>query len=240
MQNSNAFKWKSTGRRLSEARHRKGLTQQKVAEHVGVRPQMVWYWEAGRSRPNPDRLVALASLFGCSISWLLGQEERWIREERIAEHRGAYDTAARLAGEVGRLAEDRPVPLEEISLASVAVIGAISAGGLVEAWQQDLGSLEVPSHILRESPRAFGLRVQGNSLASEWIYEGAIVVVDPDAQFIDGKIYAVMLDGGEVAARRIFQMGEQLKLVTGDGRVDEYPKRSVTIIGRVRWSFREH
>ena len=90
------------------------------------------------------------------------------------------------------------------------------------------------------TPRAFGLRVYGNSLASEWIYEGAIVVVDPDAPYSDGKIYAVRLDGGEVAARRLFDAGRNFKLVTGDGQVDEYPKRSVSIIGRVRWSLREH
>ena len=57
---------------------------------------------------------------------------------------------------------------------------------------------------------------------------------------IDGKIYAVRTDGGQVAARRVYDAGPSLKLVTGDGRVDEHPKADVTIIGRVRWSFREH
>jgi SOS-response transcriptional repressor LexA len=99
---------------------------------------------------------------------------------------------------------------------------------------------QISRSILREAPRAFGLRVSGNSLASEWIYEGAIVVVDPDATFVDGKIYAVRVEGGEVAARRLFDMDGRFKLVTGDGNVDEYPKDRVTIIGRVRWSFREH
>ena len=146
------------------------------------------------------------------------------RERSVAEARPVYDFGT----------------LEEMELASVAIIGAVSAGGLVEARQEDLGHLEVPRSILREAPRAFGLRVYGNSLASEWIHEGAIVVVDPDAEFVDGKIYAVMVDGGEVAARRIFDMNGRFKLVTGDGNVDEFSKAQVTIIGRVRWSFREH
>ena len=78
-------------------------------------------------------------------------------------------------------------------------------------------------------------------MAADWIYEGAVVVVDPDSEFIDGKIYAVGVNGGEeVAARRVYEAGPVMKLVTGEGRVDEYAKGLVKIIGRIRWSFREH
>ena len=215
---------------MQQAREIALVTQSVVATQAGVTPTMVSLWERGRSLPRADRVRILAGLFHVTVDWILGQKMQ-----------ANTDVSS---GEVGRVAEGRPVytidPLEEMMLASVSIVGAVSAGGFVEAWQQDLGTLEVPSHVLREAPRAFGLRVYGNSLASEWIYEGAIVVVDPDASFLDGKIYAVMVNGEEVAARRIFQMGEQLKLVTGDGQVDEYSKDQVNIIGRVRWSFREH
>ena len=214
------LKWVGQGARLKLAREAAGLTQAEVAEHVGVNRHVLWYWETGRSWPTPEHCHELTDLYGTSVEWLL-------TGRRVAETRAAYQTP----GERN---------LEELTLAAIPIHGAISAGGLVEAWQEDLGTLEVPSHILREAPRAFGLRVYGNSLASESISEGAIVVVDPDAPFLDGKIYAVRLDGGEVAARRLFDAGRNFKLVTGDGQVDEYPKRSVSIIGRVRWSLREH
>ena len=213
-----SLKRAEAGERLKTARQTVGLSQLVVAQKVGVSREMVSRWENGRAWPTIDHLRNLIGLYGISMDWLLGNDRR------VAEGRQVY--------EIG--------PLQEMELASVAIIGAVSAGGLVEAWQDDLGHLEVPRSILREAPRAFGLRVYGNSLASEWIYEGAIVVVDPDAPFVDGRIYAVMIDGGEVAARRIFETGDQLKLVTGEGAVDEYPKARVTIIGRVRWSFREH
>lgn len=73
----------------------------------------------------------------------------------------------------------------------------------------------------------------------EHVPDESVDLVDPEAEFIDGKIYAVIVDGGEVAARRVFEAGQQLKLVTGDGHVDEYPRSRVNLIGRVRWSFRE-
>ena len=66
------------------------------------------------------------------------------------------------------------------------------------------------------------------------------MVVDPDAPFVDGKIYVVTVDDREVAALRIFEMGVQLKMVTDDRNVDEHTTERVTIIGRVPWSFRQH
>jgi repressor LexA len=199
---------------------------EQVGEALRIVTQSVSRWEKGNNWPTADRLERLADLYGVSVDWLL-KGDRTIRETGTGYIVGAVQPA----GAAG---------LVELSLTVVPVLGAISAGGLVEAWQEDLGTLEVPTYIRRLAPRAFGLRVYGSSLASEWINDGSIVVVDPDAPFVDGKIYAVQLDGGQVAARRVIEAGPVLKLVTGDGEISEYPRLAVAIIGRVRWSFREH
>ena len=123
---------------------------------------------------------------------------------------------------------------------NIDIIGAISAGGFVESWQEDLGTMDVPASVLEASPRAFALRVSGNSLAADGIWDGAMVVVDPDAPVEDGKIYAIRRDGGEIAARRLFIVGRRFKVVSGDGDVLELTRSQVTVIGRIRWSFREH
>ena len=65
-------------------------------------------------------------------------------------------------------------------------------------------------------------------------------MVDPDARFVDGKTYAAVVEGGTVVARRIFEAGPLLKMVIGDGTVIEFAKSRVNVIGRVRWSYREH
>ena len=44
-----------------------------------------------------------------------------------------------------------------------------------------------------------------------------------------------------MAARKIYTVGRRkYKLVSGDGSVVEVNKIQTTIIGRIRWSFREH
>ena len=220
------------GLRLRRARRDAGYTLEAAGDAVGVVRQSVSKWEDGTNYPTPDRLQKLAELYGVSVDWLL------TGDRRVAEKRPEYTIGP--PGQQRGLTGLGSRYEEELSLASIPVLGAISAGGLVEAWQEDLGTLEVPTTILKEAPRAFGLRVYGNSLVSEGIYEGAIVVVDPDSPLTDGKIYAVRTDGGEVAARRVFEAGPVLKLVTGGGEVNEYARGRVDVIGRVRWSFREH
>ena len=70
-------------------RYRKdhGLTQQRVADALGVTPGAVYKWEAGLTAPDLGLLVELADLFGTSVDALLGYE---------MHSSGQADTAARL------------------------------------------------------------------------------------------------------------------------------------------------
>lgn len=63
------------GSRLQEARKARGLTQQEVAETIGVsRPTYVAI-EKGERRLAPDELIRLASLFGRALHEILRQRE---------------------------------------------------------------------------------------------------------------------------------------------------------------------
>ncbi|MGH8603902.1 MAG: helix-turn-helix transcriptional regulator [Gammaproteobacteria bacterium] len=43
----------SIGKRIAEARARRGWTQSELARQVGVRPQSVQLWEADETGPQP-------------------------------------------------------------------------------------------------------------------------------------------------------------------------------------------
>ena len=67
---------KSGGQQLKLLRQAKGLTQEAVAQKVGVTRQAVQKWEAGTSRPDMENLVALARYFNVTLDWLItGREE---------------------------------------------------------------------------------------------------------------------------------------------------------------------
>lgn len=62
---------KSLGEALKEHRVRCKMTQEFVAERLGVSRQAVSKWENGTSDPSTSNLLALAKLFGISAEELL-------------------------------------------------------------------------------------------------------------------------------------------------------------------------
>lgn len=56
--------------KLKMYRTNNGLSQEKVAELVGVSRQAVTKWEVGQSMPSSEKLIALASIYGTSVDEL--------------------------------------------------------------------------------------------------------------------------------------------------------------------------
>ena len=62
---------KSLGETIKDHRTQCGMTQEFVAEQLGVSRQAVSKWENGTSDPSTANLLALAKLFGVSAAELL-------------------------------------------------------------------------------------------------------------------------------------------------------------------------
>ena len=60
--------------KLKEMRTRAGMSQEKLAEKVGVSRQAITKWETDKGAPDMDNLMALSDLFGVSVDELLGRE----------------------------------------------------------------------------------------------------------------------------------------------------------------------
>ena len=65
----------SLGERIKEQRKNCGLSQEKVAELVGVSRQAVTKWETEQSAPSTENLFRLAEIFGTTVDILLASEE---------------------------------------------------------------------------------------------------------------------------------------------------------------------
>ena len=59
------------GERIKNQRSRAGLSQERVAELVGVSRQSVTKWESGQSAPSTENLFRLAEIFGTTVDMLL-------------------------------------------------------------------------------------------------------------------------------------------------------------------------
>ena len=76
--------------RLYDLRKKAGLSQEELANLVGVTRQAVQKWEAGASRPDMDNLAALARYFDVTLDWLItgreAEKEQPEAERVVVEH----------------------------------------------------------------------------------------------------------------------------------------------------------
>ena len=73
---------KSLSEMLKENRTRCKMTQEFVAESIGVSRQAVSKWEKGTSEPNTSNLMALAKLYGIPAENLLRGVESALEEQK--------------------------------------------------------------------------------------------------------------------------------------------------------------
>ena len=57
-------------------RNAAGLTQQTVADELGVYQSTVAMWEAGGNKPRAELIPRIAKLYGCTADDLLTQPEK--------------------------------------------------------------------------------------------------------------------------------------------------------------------
>ena len=57
--------------KLMTLRKKSGMSQEELADRLGVTRQAVSRWELGSTQPDAPNLLKLSDLFGVSIDWLL-------------------------------------------------------------------------------------------------------------------------------------------------------------------------
>ena len=86
------------GERIATLRESAGLSQQQLAEKLGVNQQMVAYWERRAATLRPDQLAALAEALQVSVEQLLGKAAPKARSST-----GPVGKARRIFEEVSKL-----------------------------------------------------------------------------------------------------------------------------------------
>lgn len=62
------------GKKLKDLRKQSGMTQQQLADKLGITKSVVSYYELSERTPSPDVLKDLALIFRVSADYLLGIE----------------------------------------------------------------------------------------------------------------------------------------------------------------------
>lgn len=82
-----------TANRLLQYRKLHNLSQEELAEKIGVSRQAVSKWERAEASPDTDNLILLAQVYGVTLDELLqGEEEPTVNTEKSEAHEPDADT----------------------------------------------------------------------------------------------------------------------------------------------------
>ena len=91
------------------------------------------------------------------------------------------------------------------------VLGNIAAGTPVEAIQNEVSRIPLPSNI-EKNGEYFGLKVQGDSMIEAGINDGDTVIVKKTDTADNGKIVVALIDDHEAMLKRIRRKGKTVAL----------------------------
>ncbi|EAQ5121945.1 LexA family transcriptional regulator [Salmonella enterica] len=200
----------TVGQRIKALRRVTKTSQKELGKFCGVSDVAVGYWEKDINVPGGESLSKLAKYFNTSIDYIL------------------YGTEF----EGNLITKMRRIPM----------ISWVQAGQFTECKAAEVFS-EVDKWVetsLRIGDSSFALEVKGDSMTNPnglpTIPEGATVIVDPDAEPLNGKIVVARLDGtNEATVKKLVIDGPQKFLVPLNPR---YPNISINgnclIIGVVK------
>ena len=211
--------------RVRELREQAGLTQQELADRLGLTNRAIGAWEAGRAKPRLDKLEQLASILGTSAYYLLNGEEPPSPDF-------SYPSGARRP--VGR---SGMVPMRRL--------GKTHAGDAIEELV-DEGEVEVPAHVAEMHPNGFVLSVEGDCMDRAYP-DGCVVLVDPDAQPWNGCAVVAETAPGESVLRR-YMRGSNTLMLSADSHSGDYEDmvfsneetQEVRTLGVVVWFQADH
>jgi len=117
-------------------------------------------------------------------------------------------------------------------LVEIPLLGAIAAGEPIEAIE-DPETVEVPKSQLSKSGEHFALKVQGNSMIDEGIFDGDTVIIkkQPDAE--NGETVVALINGNEVTLKKIYKEKNGFRLQPANPNIKPIFTKELIIQGKV-------
>jgi repressor LexA len=119
----------------------------------------------------------------------------------------------------------RPLP------AYVPLVGQIAAGTPILADEQVEEVLPLPRELVGQG-ELFMLRVRGDSMVEDGVFDGDYVVVRSQPHVKDGEIVAALLDE-EATVKRLSREGGRIRLLPANPAFEPIDGDQATVLGRV-------
>ena len=179
----------TVGDRIRQVRQEQDVTQQELADYIGVSKQAVYKYENNIVTNIPtDKVDAIAKRLKVSPAYPMG----W----------GAQPTP--------KPTSPTPIPpgfMPMPKMKKVPLIGAIACGDPITALQNREGDVDVPEDVRCD----FALKCHGDSMVGAGIHDGDVVYIHIQPDVENGEIAAVRI-GDEATLKRVYLHTDYIEL----------------------------
>ncbi|MCP6720266.1 MAG: transcriptional repressor LexA [Patescibacteria group bacterium] len=118
-------------------------------------------------------------------------------------------------------------------LVEIPLLGVITAGEPIEPIENP-EPIQVSKRMLSRSGRHYALKVQGDSMIGEGIFDGDTVIVREQNQINDGETAVAYLpDKNEATLKKIYRLKNKWKLQPANPTMKPFYEKNIEIKGRV-------
>lgn len=190
----------NTGQRIAYLREKRGLSQAGLANFLDTSPSTIGMWELGKRGLKDETLNMLANFFNVSTDYLLGRVDYPDPNDKIQL-------------------------LKDEELVNIPIMGTIRCGGGQVAYEEFQGYSVYPTSEVKKGRDYFALKVKGDSLIGDGINENDVALIEKDAELVQGKIYAVVINGEEATLKHVVKANGSIVLQASNPK---YPSRVIT------------
>lgn len=137
----------------------------------------------------------------------------------------ATENVTSLSAHRERLRPSRPSTYEleglpgDGRMVSVPVLGAVAAGAPILAEERAEDTVQVDSFLLGGHKKVFALRIKGDSMIGDGIFDGDYIFVKKQLTAHDGEIVVAMIEN-EATVKRIYREGDRIRLQPSNPRLE--------------------
>lgn len=117
-------------------------------------------------------------------------------------------------------------------LINIPLLGTIAAGEPIEALE-DKEIIKVPKSQLSRSGEHYALRVSGNSMIDEGIYDGDKVIIRKQPTVENGEVAVALINGNEVTLKKIYKEKNRFRLQPANPSLKPIFTKELIIQGKV-------
>jgi SOS regulatory protein LexA len=117
-------------------------------------------------------------------------------------------------------------------LVTIPLKGVIAAGAPIEAVEQ-YEIISIPKNLLAKSGEHYALRVAGDSMIQEGIFDGDNIIIRNQSTAEDGETVVALINGNEATLKKIYKIPGGFRLQPANPSIPSFTVKQITLQGKV-------